>query len=112
MPPVRKVNLSAHETHSQPYYPNVSAIELAKMKAEKERAAMEEHRKREQAKLMTQAAQQAQQQQLLAAQQQLQARQNQGQALTPGQQAGAQLVPTPIMPNQVLPQLVSGLTMV
>ena len=70
-PAVRKVNLNAHETHNQPFHPNLSALDLSKLKAERERAQLEELRKREQQKMYQQAqaaamAQQQQQQQMQA----------------------------------------------
>lgn len=75
LPAVRKVNLSAHETHNQPIVP-LSALDLSKLKAERERAQLEELRKREQAKLYQQAQQaaMAQQQQQMQAQAQAQQR--------------------------------------
>lgn len=111
----RKVNLAAHETHNQPYYPNITALDLSRLKTERERAQLEEMRKRDQAKMYQQVQQaamaqqhlQARQAQAQAAQAQAQAlaqaqaqAQNQGQAIPP--------IPTPV-PGQmpILPGMVS-----
>ena len=76
-PAVRKIILSAHETHNQPFHPNLTALDLSKLKAERERAQLEEFRKREQQKLYQQAqaaamAQQQQQQQMQVQQRSIQ----------------------------------------
>lgn len=65
-PVVRKVNLSSHESHTQPYHPGLTALDLLKMKAERERQQMEETRKREQTRAYqhAQAAAMAQQHQM------------------------------------------------
>ena len=68
-PAVRKVNLNSHESHNQPYHPGLTALDLLKMKAERERIQMEETRKREQARMyqQAQAAAMAQQHQMAQA---------------------------------------------
>jgi hypothetical protein len=65
------VNLNSHESHNQPYHPGLTALDLLKMKAERERQQMEETRKREQARMyqQAQAAAMAQQHQLAQQQQ-------------------------------------------
>lgn len=83
-PAVRKVSLNAHESHNQSYYPGLSALDLSKLKAERERQHLEEIRKREQTKMYQQA------QAAAMAQQQLMQLQAQGQPIPPQLQMQAQ----------------------
>lgn len=74
VPAVRKVNLSSHESHTQPYQPGLTAMDLAKIKADRERLQMEEARKMQQQRMYSQAqaAAMAQQHQLQRGQMALQ----------------------------------------
>ena len=72
LPAVRKVNLSGHETHNHPLHPGLGALDLIKLKAEKERQQLEDSRAREQQRIFQQqqAVNMAQQQQQMAQMQQ------------------------------------------
>jgi len=101
-PPIRKINLNAHESHNQPMHPGLTALDLSRLKAERERQQLEEIRKREQAKMYQQA------QAAAMAQQQMQA-QAQAHAQAQAQQQGGQpRGPIPQgMPGQAMPGGVS-----
>ena len=67
-PAIRKVNLTAHETHNQPIHASLTAMDLSRIRMERERVQMEEARKRDQQRMyqQAQAAAMVQQQQQAA----------------------------------------------
>ena len=67
-PAIRKVNLTAHETHNQPIHASLTALDLSRIRMERERVQMEEARKRDQQRMyqQAQAAAMVQQQQQAA----------------------------------------------
>jgi biotin carboxyl carrier protein len=97
-PPIRKINLNAHESHNQPMHPGLTALDLSRLKAERERQQLEEIRKREQAKMYQQAQAAAIAQQQMQAQAQAHA---QAQAQAHAQQQGGQ-------PRGPIPQGITG----